>query len=245
MTNETTILNVTDVAVHYGGVKAVDGVSFDLNQGEIRGLIGPNGAGKSTVIDAISGRRRLTRGTVRLAGQDITRLQCDRPTQVGTGPLFPANQHFRLNMTVSAQIGLAAMKVGAEAPEQDARRVMDQLDLTSVADATAGSLGYRQQRRLDLALALVGRPPVVLLLDGANPWRACPPRNPPISPHTCRSSPRTAMSPILLVEHDTDTLFSISDSITVFELGHVIASGRPEEVRTQPRVREAYLGSAA
>ncbi|MGE4450840.1 ABC transporter ATP-binding protein [Castellaniella sp.] len=241
MTNETTILNVTDVAVHYGGVKAVDGVSFDLNQGEIHGLIGPNGAGKSTVIDAISGRRHLTRGTIRLAGQDITRLGVIERRKCGLARSFQRTSIFA-NMPVNAQIGLAALKVGAEAPEQDARRVMDQLDLTSVADATAGSLGYGQQRRLDLALALVGRP-VVLLLDEPMAGLSAQ-ESADLAAHLQKLTSDCNVS-ILLVEHDTDTLFSISDSITVFELGHVIASGRPEEVRTQPRVREAYLGSAA
>ncbi len=241
MTNENMILRVTDVAVHYGGVKAVDGVSFDLRQGEIRGLIGPNGAGKSTVIDAISGRHGLTRGTVRLAGQDITRCSVIDRRRRGLARSFQRTSIFP-NMTVSAQIGLAAHKVGAETPEQDARRVMDQLDLSGEADATAGSLGYGQQRRLDLALALVGRP-IVLLLDepmaGLSPQESAD-----LASHLLKLTGDWGVS-ILLVEHDTDTLFSISNSVTVFELGRVIASGRPEEVRIEPRVREAYLGSAA
>jgi len=241
MTNENMILGVTDVAVHYGGVKAVDGVSFDLRRGEIHGLIGPNGAGKSTVIDAISGRRGLTRGAVHLDGQDITRCSVIERRRRGLARSFQRTSIFP-NMSVGAQIGLAAHKVGAETPEQDARRVMEQLDLAGVAGTAAGSLGYGQQRRLDLALALVGRP-IVLLLDepmaGLSPQESAD-----LAAHLLKLTRDWGVS-ILLVEHDTDTLFGISDCVTVFELGHVIASGRPGDVRAQPRVREAYLGSAA
>jgi branched-chain amino acid transport system ATP-binding protein len=145
-------------------------------------------------------------------------------------------------MTVASQINLAAHKVGAEAPEQDMRRVMDQLDLSGVADAAAKSLGYGQQRRLDLALALVGRPAVLLLdepMAGLSPQESAD-----LASHLLRLTADWGVS-ILLVEHDTDTLFSISNGVTVFELGRIIASGSPEEVRAHPRVREAYLGSAA
>ncbi|WP_345798478.1 ABC transporter ATP-binding protein [Castellaniella sp. MT123] len=235
------ILKVTDAAVHYGGVKAVDGVSFALNPGEIHGLIGPNGAGKSTVIDAISGRRGLTRGNIHLAGQDITRLSVIDRRRLGLARSFQRTSIFP-KMSVCDQIGLAAHKVGAEAPEQDARHVMDQLDLSGVANAVAGSLGYGQQRRLDLALALVGRP-IVLLLD--EPMAGLSPQeSTDLATHLQKLTKDWGVS-ILLVEHDTDTLFSISNSVTVFELGHIIASGRPDDVRIQPRVREAYLGSAA
>lgn len=241
MTSADTILEVADVAIHYGGVKALDGVSFNLTRGEIHGLIGPNGAGKSTVIDAISGRRKLTRGSIRLAGQDVTRCSVIERRRQGLARSFQRTSVFP-NMTVSAQVGLASHKVGADFPRQDAQRVMDQLDLSGVADAAAKSLGYGQQRRLDLALALVGRPSVLLLdepMAGLSPQESAD-----LASHLCRLAVDWGVS-ILLVEHDTDTLFSISHGVTVFELGRVIASGSPEDVRAHPRVREAYLGSAA
>lgn len=241
MTSADTILEVADVAIHYGGVKALDGVSFNLTRGEIHGLIGPNGAGKSTVIDAISGRRKLTRGSIRLAGQDVTRCSVIERRRQGLARSFQRTSVFS-NMTVSAQVGLASHKVGADSPRQDAQRVMDQLDLSGVADAAAKSLGYGQQRRLDLALALVGRPSVLLLdepMAGLSPQESAD-----LASHLCRLAVDWGVS-ILLVEHDTDTLFSISHGVTVFELGRVIASGSPEDVRAHPRVREAYLGSAA
>ncbi|HEX7385846.1 MAG TPA: ABC transporter ATP-binding protein [Castellaniella sp.] len=241
MSPDLPILQMKDVAVHYGGVKAVDGVSFDLKRGEIHGLIGPNGAGKSTVIDAISGRRRLTHGSIRLKGADITQMGVIERRQRGLARSFQRTSIFA-NMTTRAQIHLAAHTVGAEAPDEDALHVMSQLDLTDVADAAANRLGYGQQRRLDLALALVGRPAVLLLdepMAGLSPQESAD-----LATHLTRLTQDWNVS-ILLVEHDTDTLFSISNSVTVFELGRVIASGRPDDVRAEPRVREAYLGSAA
>ena len=241
MSQELPILQMKDVAVDYGGVKAVDGVTFDLNPGEIHGLIGPNGAGKSTVIDAISGRRKLTHGSIHLKGKDITHLDVIERRQRGLARSFQRTSIFA-NLTVQAQIRLAAHTVGAETPDQNALQVMRQLDLIGPADITAKNLGYGQQRRLDLALALVGRPAVLLLdepMAGLSPQESAD-----LAAHLTRLTHDWEVS-ILLVEHDTDTLFSISNVVTVFELGCVIASGRPDDVRAEPRVREAYLGSAA
>ncbi len=202
------VLQAEDVAIHYGGVKAVDGVALTLEKGQIRGLIGPNGAGKSTVIDAITGRRRLTRGKVTLLGEDVSALGVVERRMRGLSRSFQRTSIFG-EMTVYRQIELASHKMGVADSAADAEAVLKELDLWQLRDSTAQDLGYGEQRRLDLGLALVGRPTV------------------------------------LLVEHDMDVVFGISDVVTVFELGRVIASGAPAEVRANPRVREAYLGSAA
>jgi len=241
MTTESTILEARDVAIHYGGVKALDGVSFALRKGEIHGLIGPNGAGKSTVIDAITGRRRLTRGAVRLGGEDITALSVIERRKKGLARSFQRTSVFP-NLGVQAQIRLAAHKLGAASPDQETLDVMEQLDLVEVAGVPAQDLGYGQQRRLDLALALVGRP-IVLLLD--EPMAGLSPQeSSDLAQHLVALSRRWQVS-VLLVEHDTDILFSISDTVTVFELGRVIANGCPADIRAHPRVQQAYLGSAA
>lgn len=241
MNKENVVFRVQDVAVYYGNVKAVDGVSFDLKRGEIHGLIGPNGAGKSTVIDGISGRIRLTKGAVFLDGKDITNIDVITRRKMGLSRSFQRTSIFE-NLTVQEQILLAAYKVGSERPVQNALRVMEQFNLSEVADTTAKNLGYGQQRRLDLALALVGVPTVLLLdepMAGLSTAESAS-----LAKHLLEITKDWGMS-ILIVEHDTDTLFRISNSVTVFELGRVIASGKPEDVRSHPRVREAYLGSAA
>ncbi|MDR3451471.1 MAG: ABC transporter ATP-binding protein [Rhodoferax sp.] len=235
------VLQADDVAIHYGGVKAVDGVSLTLRRGEIRGLIGPNGAGKSTVIDAITGRIRLTRGKVQLGGEDVTELGAVQRRMRGLSRSFQRTSIFS-QMPVRRQVELASHKMGVADSDADADAVLKELDLMQLADVTAEDLGYGEQRRLDLALALVGRP-TVLLLDEPMAGLSVK-ESQDLARHLKALTSRWDVS-VLLVEHDMDVVFGISDVVTVFELGRVIASGEPASVRADPRVREAYLGSAA
>ena len=235
------VLQTTDVAIHYGGVKALDGVDLTLERGQIRGLIGPNGAGKSTVIDAITGRRRLTRGTVTLKGEDVSALGVVERRARGLSRSFQRTSIFA-QMPVRKQVELAASTMGMADPAADAEDVLRELDLDELGEVIAADLGYGQQRRLDLALALVGQP-TVLLLD--EPMAGLSVRESlDLADHLKKLSARRNVS-VLLVEHDMDVVFGISDLVTVFELGRVIADGTPAEVRSNHRVREAYLGSAA
>ncbi|MFT3719194.1 ABC transporter ATP-binding protein [Pseudorhodoferax sp.] len=235
------VLQAEDVAIHYGGVKALDGVALTLERGQIRGLIGPNGAGKSTVIDAITGRRRLTRGRVRLGGEDVTQLGAVQRRARGLSRSFQRTSVFG-QMQVRRQVELAAHCMNPQNSQADAQAVLQELDLLARAGDTAEDLGYGEQRRLDLALALVGRPTVLLLdepMAGLSVKESLD-----LAQHLKALTTRWNVS-VLLVEHDMDVVFGISDEVTVFELGRVIASGKPAQVRADPRVREAYLGSAA
>lgn len=235
------VLQAEDVAIHYGGVKAVDGVALTLERGQIRGLIGPNGAGKSTVIDAITGRRRLTRGRVHLGGEDVSELGPVARRKRGLSRSFQRTSIFG-QMKVRQQVELASYKMGVADSGADADAVLKELDLYALANATAEDLGYGEQRRLDLALALVGRPTVLLLdepMAGLSVKESLD-----LAQHLKALTSRWDVS-VLLVEHDMDVVFGISDVVTVFELGRVIASGDPATVRADARVREAYLGSAA
>jgi len=235
------VLQAEDVAIHYGGVKAVDGVSLTLTKGQIRGLIGPNGAGKSTVIDAITGRRRLTRGKVTLGGIDVSDMGVVERRMRGLSRSFQRTSIFG-QMSVRQQVELASHKMGVSDSGADADAVLKELELLPMANTTAEDLGYGEQRRLDLALALVGRPSVLLLdepMAGLSVKESLD-----LAHHLKALTSRWDVS-VLLVEHDMDVVFGISDVVTVFELGRVIASGTPAEVRTDARVREAYLGSAA
>ncbi len=235
------VLKADDVAIHYGGVKAVDGVSLTLERGQIRGLIGPNGAGKSTVIDAITGRVPLTRGKVYLGDQDVTELGPTARRMRGLSRSFQRTSIFG-QMSVRKQVELAAHKMGVADSGADADAVLKELELMAMADVIADDLGYGEQRRLDLALALVGRPSVLLLdepMAGLSVKESMD-----LAKHLKALTTRWDVS-VLLVEHDMDVVFGISDVVTVFELGRVIASGEPAAVRADPRVREAYLGSTA
>lgn len=235
------VLQAQDVAIHYGGVKALDGVSLTLEKGQIRGLIGPNGAGKSTVIDAITGRRRLTRGQVILDGEDVSHLGAVERRMRGLSRSFQRTSIFS-GMPVRKQVELASYKMGVSDSAVDAEDVLQELDLARMGNVLAEDLGYGEQRRLDLALALVGRPKLLMLdepMAGLSVKESLD-----LAQHLKALTSRWDVS-VLLVEHDMDVVFGISDVVTVFELGRVIASGDPAQVRTDPRVREAYLGSAA
>ena len=235
------VLQTEDVAIHYGGVKAVDGVDLTLSKGQIRGLIGPNGSGKSTVIDAITGRRMLTRGKVVLGGEDVSEMGVVERRKRGVSRSFQRTSIFG-QMLVGKQVELASHKMGVEDSYADTKAVLEELDLWKFAQVEAQDLGYGEQRRLDLALALVGRPSVLLLdepMAGLSVKESLD-----LAQHLKQLTSSWDVS-VLLVEHDMDVVFSISDVVTVFELGRVISTGEPAKVRSDPRVREAYLGSTA
>jgi branched-chain amino acid transport system ATP-binding protein len=235
------VLQAEDVAIHYGGVKALDGVALTLEKGQIRGLIGPNGAGKSTVIDAITGRRRLTRGKVVLDGVDVSELGAVERRRRGLSRSFQRTSIFG-GMAVRKQVELASHLMGVKDSGADADAVLQELNLHNVSHVLAEELGYGEQRRLDLALALVGRPKLLMLdepMAGLSVKESLD-----LAQHLKALTTRWEVS-VLLVEHDMDVVFGISDVVTVFELGRVIADGDPAAVRANPRVREAYLGSAA
>lgn len=235
------VLDVQDVAIHYGGVKAVDGVNLVLRKGQIHGLIGPNGAGKSTIIDAITGRRRLTRGKVLLGGVDVTAMGPTERRQLGLSRSFQRTSIFE-QMLVRQQVELASYKMGVPDSGADADAILQELDLMHLTHAVAADLGYGEQRRLDLALALVGHPAVLLLDEPMAGLSAQESHD--LANHLQALTSRRDVS-VLLVEHDMDVVFGISHVVTVFELGRVIATGEPATVRANPRVRTAYLGSAA
>ena len=233
----TYALEAKGLSVRYGGVTANDGVSMRLAQGEIRGLIGPNGAGKSTFIDALSGRRPMAAGSVHLAGSDITALGVVERRLLGLSRSFQRTSIFP-GMRIGVQMELAASKI----PDADPDEVMRELGLDRLAGRVADEISYGDQRRLDIALALVGRPSVLLLDE---PMAGLSVEESMKLARHLRNLARNWGVSVLLVEHDMEVVFGISDSITVLETGKLLAEGTPDEVRAHPKVREAYLGSAA
>lgn len=235
------VLQIEGLAVHYGGVKALNGVDLKLKKGQIHGLIGPNGAGKSTVIDAITGRLRLTRGKIFLAGEDVSALGPVERRMRGLSRSFQRTSIFE-GMSVRRQVELASYKMGIQNPIEDTNDILNELNLNHLSHILGKDLGYGEQRRLDLALALVGSPRMLMLDEPLAGLSVEESLN--MAQHLKALTSRWDVS-VLLVEHDMDIVFSISDIVTVFELGHVIACAEPATIRADPRVRSAYLGSAA
>ena len=228
-------LAVRDVTVRYGGVVAVDGVSFDVPRDAIVGLIGPNGAGKTSVIDAISGFCRYA-GTVELDGQPLDGLAPFRRVRRGLGRTFQGIELWN-ELTVSENV---IVRPGASKHASDhVAGVLELLGLDGLRDRPAGELSQGQRQLVSIARALVARPEIVLLdepaagLDSSeSAWLAERLRD-----------VRDAGTTVLLVDHDMNLVLNLCDHIEVLDFGRIIARGTPAEMRGSSVVADAYLGT--
>jgi branched-chain amino acid transport system ATP-binding protein len=225
-----------DLSRPFGGFFALKGVGIAVPRGEIRGLIGPNGAGKSTLIDVLSGRAERWSGTVTMFGTDIGALTAQGRRRAGLARSFQRTNIFP-DLTVIDQLEIAAR--AAEAPNID--EILRELDLTALALRRAADISYGDQRRLDLALALIGRPRILLLDE---PAAGLSIKESLDLAHGLKDLVARWGVTVLLVEHDMEVVFSICDRITVLHLGAVLAEGTPDEIRRIPEVVAAYLGTS-
>jgi branched-chain amino acid transport system ATP-binding protein len=232
----TALFRCSDVAKHYGGVRAVQGVSLSVEAGTIHGLIGPNGAGKSTFIDVVSGRTTGT-GRIFLGDEELSRLSPRERRRRGLSRSFQRTSIFP-GLTIREQLELAAHGLG----RGDLDALVEMLGLGAVLDEPAGEVSYGQQRLVDLALALVGSPRVLLLDE---PAAGLSMGESHALADYLRHIATSWKVAVLLVEHDMDVIFKICDVLTVLELGKPVAEGPPSLVRTDPAVIRAYFGSAA
>lgn len=249
------MLRVEALSRHFGGVHAVRDLSLEVQPGELRGIIGPNGAGKSTLFHVIAGHLRANSGRVLLRGEAIDHLRPDQRAARGLGIVYQGARIFR-RMTVRENVmvgahcrtrhgfveaALRSRRWQREEPEIRARAdaLLEQVGLAGLAERTAESLPLGQQRSMQLATALASNPSVLLLDEPASGLRSSE-RN-----HFARVIRGLCSQglTLLLVEHDVALVTSLSDKITVLDLGRVIAEGPPAEIRADPRVVAAYLGS--
>ena len=239
---ETPLLDVDEIVVRYGGVRAVDAVSFQVRQGEAVALIGPNGAGKSSLFDALSGFVRPSAGAVRLEGRDVTRRRPERRAADGLGRTFQMAHAFP-DLTVAENL-LAAAHAGSEGGSSPAtvHWLLRRLGLADRADDRPGDLPFGALRRLEVGLALAAHPRLLLLdeptagMGAADADALC----------DLLDELRAELGlAVLLVEHDMAVVGRLAERVIVLDQGGILAEGTPAEVAADPAVIAAYLGSNA
>jgi branched-chain amino acid transport system ATP-binding protein len=238
----TTILQVQNVVKQFGGVKAVNDVSFTLSEGEIVGLIGPNGAGKTTLVNLVTGVHPLTSGRVLFDGHDVTRQQPHQAARRGLARTFQIVQPFPAmtvleNVTAGALFGGAA-RSRTEAAET-ARAELEFVGLGPLANAPASSLTLPNRKRLELAKSLCMRPRV-LLLDEVNAGLNSGEIDGAL--RLIRKIADRGMT-IVIIEHLMKVVLSVSERVLVLHHGELIAQGEPHAVVRDETVIEAYLGA--
>ncbi len=232
------MLRVEDLSVSYGSVQALDGVNLQVaERGVLHGIIGPNGAGKSTLMDAITGRRKPTRGRVFVDGQDITQRSVTWRRRAGMSRSFQRTSIFP-GLTVREQLQLVASQLG----EPDLDQIVDAFELRAALDEPADSIAYGDQRRVDIALAMIGKPSLMLLDEPAAGLSTA--ETVSLFEHLVKLVRQRGVT-ALVVEHDVDAVFRFCDTVTALDLGQLIVTGSPDAVRKDARVISAYLGSAA
>jgi branched-chain amino acid transport system ATP-binding protein len=244
------ILEVDDLAKSYGAIRAVDGVSFSVQPGEIFGVIGPNGSGKTTLFNSILGQIRPTSGAVKFEGTDITGWSPLAMSRAGIGRTFQSLQVFgqlsvRDNLIAAAQEHRGSLWgrlfARPDAGLGDAAdRMIDFVRLRHVAHLPAGSLSYGQQKLVDIAMAFMARPRLVLLDEpaaGVNPTLIAGLAN------LLAELNREQGGTFVLIEHNMEFVMRLCHRIMVLVEGRILAIGRPDEIRANPAVLEAYLGN--
>ena len=250
-------LEAKNLQMKFGGVTAIAGLDLTVEEGEIRGLIGPNGAGKTTFFNACSGRYPITAGEIRYRGHTISGL---KPHQIAAQGLVRTFQHVTLFKTFSVLKNVMAgnhlhaqhsywgslfrtrkTREAEAGSERRAREILDFIGLGHIVHQQASTLAHGHQKMLGIAIALAAEPRMLLLDEPCAGMNNDESREMIALVRRIRDTGIT----IMLIEHDMKVVMGLCDRITVLNFGNNIADGTPEEVRANPEVREAYLGSQA
>jgi len=243
------VLEVVGLSKRFGGITAVDGVSFHVDEGEILGVIGPNGCGKSTTFNCILGQLAPTAGEVRLDGRVVSGLRPPELNRLGVSRTFQLLQVFpqlsvRENLILAGQEhrgGMLSRLFGRPdaglGPAAD--RMIGFFKLDHLADSPAGELSYGQQKLLDAAMAFMAGPRLTLLDEpagGVNPTMLTDLKD------RLRAMNREQGATFVVIEHNMDFIMSLCSRVIVMAQGKILADGAPDEIRVNPAVIEAYLG---
>ena len=249
-TKDEPLLKVTDMKKAYGAIQAVGGVSFEVRPGEIFGVIGPNGSGKTTLFNSMLGQITPDSGKIVLKGEDVTQLGPLELNRRGVGRTFQTLQVFgkmtvRDNLIVAAQEHQGSMFSRMFAPGDSglgakADALIDQFHIRHVAHKKAGELSYGQQKLVDIAMAFMSEPDLVLLDE------PCAGVNPSLVggiSTLLKELNRSRRGSFVVIEHNMDFVMDLCHRIMVMVEGKVLAIGTPEEIRANKQVLDAYLGS--
>lgn len=244
-------LALNDVRKKFGQTAIINGVNLDIRKGERHAVIGPNGAGKSTLFNLISGRFPVSSGSIKLNGEEITQLPTYHINRRGLSRSFQVTNIFaKLSVYENIRCSVlwsqgykysfwhrvSKLKEVRERSEE----ILDSINLSHRRDTLAGLLSYAEQRALEIGVTIAGGANVILLDE---PTAGMSHSETDLAVALIRkvSEGKT----LVMVEHDMGVVFNLADRISVLVYGEVIATGKPEEIRANPRVQEAYLGTAA
>jgi branched-chain amino acid transport system ATP-binding protein len=243
------VLQVAALTKAFGGVDAVLGVSFDVAAGELVALIGPNGAGKTTCFNIVNGQLAPDAGTVSLAGERIDGLPPRAIARKGVGRTFQVAATFA-SMTVRENVQMALLahrgandSIAARATDlvrAEADALLERVRMDRFADQGCATLAYGDAKRIELALALAGKPRLLLMDE---PTAGMSPRSRGRLMDLAAALAREEQIAVLFTEHDMDVVFGHADRVIVLDRGRIIAQGTPDAIRADARVQEVYLGT--
>ena len=243
------LLKVTNLDKHFGGLKAVDSVSFNLQAGELLALIGPNGAGKSTTFNMVNGQLKADGGSIEFDGHELIGRKPREIWKLGVGRTFQIAETFA-SLTVVENVQMALIsadgklfsmwKRAADHKRDEALQLLAQVGMQAQADRPCSELAYGDVKRVELAIAMANKPKL-LLMDEPTAGMAPKERN-ELMALTKQLVIERGLA-VLFTEHSMDVVFAYADRMIVLARGKLIAEGKPLEIRDHPKVQEVYFGS--